>query len=87
MAEFRAFVEKSAALIQAKIHLLVIDLPPQVAYVENVGVGNALPDMPIFLRPEIYVPAPLEATYQAAWGVFPKALKGLLGPARPRKKK
>jgi hypothetical protein len=25
-----------------------------------------------------YVPAPLEATYQAAWGVFPDALKHLL---------
>ena len=126
-AEFRAFVEKSAALIQAKIHLLVIDLfppskrdpkgihkaiwdefeeesfsfpsgklltlasydagPPQVAYIENIGVGDAIPEMPIFLRPEIYVLAPLEATYQAAWDTFPRALKGLLeGPSRRKKK-
>ena len=52
--------------------------PPYVAYVEWVGVGDALPGMPLFLKPEIYVPAPLEATYQTTWGVFPAALKGLL---------
>jgi len=49
-----------------------------VAYVEFVAVGDALPDMPLFLKPEEYVPAPLEETYQATWNVFPAALKGLL---------
>jgi len=29
--------------------------------VEFVGVGDALPEMPLFLRPGFYVPAPLEA--------------------------
>ena len=53
--------------------------PPQVAYVETIGVGDSLPEMPLFLQPERYVPAPLEATYQAAWADFPKAVKGLLG--------
>jgi hypothetical protein len=52
--------------------------PDYVAYVEFVAVGDELPDMPLFLKPEIYVPAPLEATYQAAWNVFPNPLKGLL---------
>jgi hypothetical protein len=52
--------------------------PPQVAYVETIGVGDELPEMPLFLRPEVYVPAPLEATYRTTWSVFPKALKGLL---------
>ena len=52
--------------------------PDYVAYVEFVGVGDPLPEMPLFLKPEIYVPAPLESTYQAAWAVFPEALKGLL---------
>jgi hypothetical protein len=56
--------------------------PPQVAYVEPVAVGDVLPDMPLFLKPEWHVPAPLEATYQATWEVFPAPLKGLLeGPA------
>jgi hypothetical protein len=53
---------------------------PRVAYVESVAVGDALPEMPLFLKPGFYVPAPLEATYQAAWQVFPRALKGLLEP-------
>ena len=52
--------------------------PECVAYVEFVAVGDRLPEMPLFLRPDTYVPAPLEATYQAAWATFPAALKGLL---------
>ena len=52
--------------------------PPRVAYVESIGVGDQLPEMPLFLRPEVYVPAPLEATYATTWSVFPNALKGLL---------
>jgi hypothetical protein len=58
--------------------------PPQVAYVESVGVGDRLPDAPLFLKPEFYVPAPLEASYGAAWDAFPRALKRLLdGPGDP----
>src|SRR4051794_11570798 len=30
----------------------------RVAYVSFVGVGDPLPDMPVFLRPGVYVPAP-----------------------------
>jgi hypothetical protein len=52
--------------------------PEYVAYVEFVGVGDELSEMPLFLKPGIYVPTPLEATYQAAWSVFPEPLKGLL---------
>lgn len=48
------------------------------AFVEPVGVGDVLPDMPIFLDADHYVPCPLEATYQASWDVFPRALKGSL---------
>jgi hypothetical protein len=51
------------------------------AYVEPVAVGDTLPDMPIFLTGDRYVPCPLEATYQAAWDVFPVPLRGpLLAP-------
>jgi hypothetical protein len=55
--------------------------PVNTAYVESVAVGDTLPDMPLFLEPEVYVPVPLEATYQTSWKVFPAALKGLLNPA------
>jgi hypothetical protein len=56
--------------------------PECVAYVEFVGVGDGLPEMPLFLRPEFYVPVPLEATYQTAWATFPVALRGLLESPR-----
>jgi hypothetical protein len=48
------------------------------AYAEPIGVGDLLPSLPIFLSPDRYVPAPLEATYQHAWDVFPALLKGLM---------
>jgi hypothetical protein len=50
----------------------------KVAYVENAAVGDPLPEMPIFLMLDYYVPCPLEASYQAAWSMFPAALKGPL---------
>jgi hypothetical protein len=53
----------------------------KVAHVEPVGVGQPLPDMPIFLAPDRHVPCPLEATYRVTWGVFPQALKGPLEAA------
>ena len=52
--------------------------PPQVAYVEPLACGDDLPEMPLFLLPEHYIPAPLEASYQTTWGVFPRAMKGLI---------
>jgi hypothetical protein len=116
----RGFVEKSAALIDQGVHLLVVDLlppfrrdphgihkaiwdefadeeysppaakpltlvvydagPPVVAYVEPVAVGESLPDMPLFLKPDFYVPTPLESTYEASWNVVPTPVKRLLVP-------
>jgi Protein of unknown function (DUF4058) len=55
------------------------DLP--TAYVESVGPGDPLPSAPIFLSETRYIPAPLEATYLRAWGVFPALLKELMEPA------
>ncbi len=53
--------------------------PPPVAYVDFVAVGDSLPDMPIFLKPDVYVPAPLEASYLTTWDdFFPAPLKSLL---------
>jgi hypothetical protein len=46
-----------------------------IAYVEPVGVGDPLPDMPIFLTADRYVPCPLEATYQTAWEQYPVPLR------------
>jgi hypothetical protein len=52
--------------------------PPYMAYAEFIAVGDPLPEMPLFLKPAVYIPAPLEETYQAAWDAFPVPLKGLL---------
>lgn len=46
-----------------------------VAYVEPVAVGDPLPDMPLFLTGDQYVPCPLEATYQTAWEQVPAPLR------------
>lgn len=52
--------------------------PPRVTYFDPVAVGDALPSIPLFLKPEVYVPVPLETTYQATWKGFPTVLKRLL---------
>jgi Protein of unknown function (DUF4058) len=45
--------------------------PTKEAFVEPVTVGQKLPDMPLFLTQHVYVPVPLEATYQSAWEAVP----------------
>lgn len=47
----------------------------RAAYVEPVGVGDALPKMPLFLTNDYHVYVPLEPTYQAAWGACPEELR------------
>jgi hypothetical protein len=42
------------------------------AYVEPICVGSPLIDMPLFLRPEHYIPVPLEMTYTSAWSGVPE---------------
>lgn len=54
------------------------DVP--TAYVEPVGIGDALPSLPIFLSETRYIPAPLETTYQEAWANFPSILKEIIEP-------
>ncbi len=55
---------------------------PQLdVYLEHVAVGAALPEMPLFLRPDRYVNVPLEPTYQAAYEGLPGFWRGVLeGP-------
>lgn len=48
------------------------------AYVERLHIGDILQPMPLFLTPEVYVPAPLENSYMEAWRHFPRPLRGLL---------
>ena len=48
------------------------------AYIEPVGIGDALPDMPAYLDRDGYVPVPLEATYQASWATCPPDMRELV---------
>jgi hypothetical protein len=48
------------------------------AYIEPIAVGDALPDMPLFLEPNGYVNVPLESTYQAAFAVQPERWRRVL---------
>jgi len=76
------FVEEDFELpVDQRLTLAAYDAgPPPVAYVEPVAVGEALPDMPIFLKPDFYVPAPLEESYRTTWDdFFPAPMKRLLG--------
>jgi hypothetical protein len=57
--------------------------PPPIAYVEPVAVGEELPEMPLFLKPDFYVPAPLEASYELTWSDFPAPMKRLLDTPPP----
>lgn len=41
------------------------------AFVEHIAVGDDLPDMPLFLTPDLYVNVPLEKTYRSAWECMP----------------
>ena len=49
--------------------------PQPTAYVTPVAVGDSLPDMAVFLDPDTYVLAPLEATYADTWARCPREFK------------
>ena len=51
------------------------------AYIQPVAVGDALPDMPLFLEPDACVPVSLEVTYQGAFHVLPARWRTVLEPA------
>ncbi len=58
---------------------------PQVeVYLEHLAVGAALPDMPLFLRPDRYVDVPLEPTYQAAYRGMPAFWRAILEGQTPQ---
>ena len=48
---------------------------PFAAYVEPLGVGDLLPEMPLFLQPDIYIPCPLEESYMATWNALPPQVR------------
>lgn len=52
--------------------------PTREGFVEPVAVGDTLPEMPLFLTPDVYVPVPLETTYTCAWDAVPAVWREVL---------
>ena len=50
----------------------------KTAYIEPIALGDALPDMPLFLEPDAYISVPLEATCQSAWRGVPQRWRHVL---------
>jgi hypothetical protein len=48
------------------------------AYVRDIAVGDALPEMPLFLEPDACIMAPLEATYTSAFRSMPLRWRDVL---------
>lgn len=56
-------------------------------FVEPVAVGDNLPEMPLFLAPDIYVSVPLEASYGLAWNGVPSFWREVLENSPPTEQK
>jgi Protein of unknown function (DUF4058) len=48
------------------------------AFVESVAVGDALPEMPLFLKAGGHVPVALESTYESAWEAVPRRWRSVI---------
>lgn len=48
------------------------------AFFEPLGLGDPLPDMPLFLTPDYYVNIPLEQTYTSTWNRVPKRWRDVI---------
>ena len=48
------------------------------AYVVRFALDEAMPDMPLFLKPGGHVAIPLEATYQSAFATVPRHWRRVL---------
>jgi hypothetical protein len=47
----------------------------RAAYVEPIAVGDAMPDMPLFIANDLHVPVPLEKAYFESWNDSPESLR------------
>lgn len=50
-----------------------------VAYLDYAGIGESLPDVPLFLDGDLFVSVPLESTYMTNYGELPDPFKAALG--------
>ena len=54
----------------------------KVAYLEPLAIGETMPDMPLFLTPDLHIKVPLEETYQATWESLPRELRTAVATGR-----
>jgi hypothetical protein len=47
----------------------------RAAFIELLGIGDPLPDMPLFLTNYEHIQVPLEAAYQATWHSLPREVR------------
>jgi hypothetical protein len=70
--------------VDEPLSLIAYATGPKVEiFLERVRVGAALPDMPLFIRPDRYVNVPLESTYQMAYSGFPSFWRNVLEGRAP----
>lgn len=55
----------------------IVELTPE-AFIEPLGGGAELPDLPVWLDTDVYVKLPLERTYREAWNVCPSDFRFLV---------
>jgi hypothetical protein len=55
------------------------------AFIEPLAVGDALPNMPLFLTAGMYILVPLEATYQITFDGIPAYWRDVLNAKRDSK--
>jgi hypothetical protein len=82
--EARTFRFDKARPLTAAAYLAA---PGPQAFIEPLAVGDALPDLPLFLTSSVYVVPPLEETYQEAFAALPEYVREqvALKPKRKRK--
>lgn len=56
---------------------------PRRAYVETAGIGDPLPDMPLFIAPGEHILVPLEPTYMETWAVTPEPIREMVTAPPP----
>lgn len=70
--DYSAPVDKPLTVVAYESDILIR------AYIDPVGVGDLLPDSPLFLEPGGWVPVPLERSYQTTWETLPPPLRELI---------
>lgn len=55
----------------------------KTAYLEPLAIGETMPDMPLFLTPDLHIKVPLEETYRATWESLPKELRNAVVTGTP----